>query len=366
MSYKIDHKCAVEDWNRYVDNKGLAHHAYYHQWSEIVEKTFGHSPRYLAIRNDSAALSGIAPLFEFKSSLFGNSLISVPYLNAGGIIADSVEAHQLLREEACRIADECGAEYVELRHEQSSDFYPETAQLRTHKVTMALQLDPDPDEVFSGFKSKLRSQIRRPEKSNCSSQSYQASDPQIASAITDFYAVFSENMRDLGTPVYPKSLFLNTMQAFGDRARLFVVYAEDGTPAAAGLTVGAGTLGAGTGATDCNSGSSVEILWASSLRKFNRESPNMMLYWEAIRQACLDGYSEFDFGRTSPDSGTYRFKKQWGAKPRQLHWYYLNAKSELPDVNPDNPKFRFLVNCWQRIPLVVANCIGPKVARHLP
>ena len=113
-------------------------------------------------------------------------------------------------------------------------------------------------------------------------------------------------------------------------------------------------------------GEPTEIPWASALRRFSKQSPNMLLYWEAIKTACMDGYRVFDFGRSSPDSGPFRFKQQWGARPLELHWYYRIFDGCIPDVSPTNPKYTALVGCWKRLPLPVANMVGSWITRSLP
>jgi hypothetical protein len=118
----------------------------------------------------------------------------------------------------------------------------------------------------------------------------------------------------------------------------------------------------------------LEIPSASSLREFNRYSPNMLLYWSILQYAVAEGFKTFDFGRTSIDSGPYRFKKQWGALKKQwgalpsgLSWHYILQEGKaLPRINPDNPKYRLAVNLWRRLPVPLANLIGPQVVKHLP
>ena len=115
------------------------------------------------------------------------------------------------------------------------------------------------------------------------------------------------------------------------------------------------------------SGQSMEIPWASSLRKYNSIGVNMLLYWEALQVAIAGNYKQFDFGRSTMDSGTYRFKRQWGAKPRQLYWHYwLRSGNGAPKLNPDNPKYRFAIAVWRRMPVLFANFLGPRIVRYLP
>jgi FemAB-related protein (PEP-CTERM system-associated) len=188
--------------------------------------------------------------------------------------------------------------------------------------------------------------VRRPQKEGATC------DSGGVERLDDFYTVFARNMRDLGTPVYPKHLFTEICDRFSERARLFIVRMQ-GEPVAAGLTIGFRDT--------------LEIPNASSLREFNRYSPNMLLYWSVLQYAVAQGYKAFDFGRTSRDSGPYRFKKQWGAEPRDLAWHYIIEEGrELPKINPDNPRYRFAVNAWRHLPVPIANILGPQVVKHLP
>lgn len=346
----------VEDeagWNNYCRKHALSHHALSFSWSRILSSVFHHTPYYLmAFESDveNSAVSGILPLFLFRSMLFGKAFISLPYLNAGGIHAESKEAFDLLVKTAIELVCEHQADYLELRFQKEQ---PELQNLtsRSHKASMILELKASAEELFTAFPPKLRSQIRRPSKSGVYAEAYPWGGAN-KSALSDFYAVFAEHMRDLGTPVYPKKLFETALGEFPSTARIIVVR-HQGKPISAGITLGFGER--------------TEMPWAASLRAYNKMSPNMLLYWEAIKQACLDGYKEFDFGRSTKDSGTYRFKAQWGAKPRELFWYYyLPSGSELPDVNPQNPKYSLMVNTWKRLPLWIANTLGPRLTRNLP
>ena len=336
----------ADAWNTFVRERPMTHHAFAWEWRDILHASFGHEPRYL-VAVENAIVVGVVPLFLVKSILFGRALVSVPYLNAGGILTDR---HNVASALAQRLEEEASRErvkYVELRHQESSAAHLPSWAERSHKVSMILSLAPSSDEMMKRFSSKLRSQIRRPEKEGATSRI----EIDSSSGVDDFYRVFAENMRDLGTPVYPKELFRRTIQAFGSRCRTSIVSIA-GEPAAAGITI--------------TQGHGAEIPWASSLRRFNNVSPNMLLYWSAIRAGCEAGEQYFDFGRSSPDSGTYRFKAQWGAEPKALHWYYHAAPENIPDVNPKSAKFAFAVKVWQRLPLPIANLAGPVLTKSLP
>jgi len=336
-------------WNDFVRRMEPDHFAFQYQWSEIISSVFGHTPYYL-VASRNGEIEGVLPLFHVKSVLFGSSLVSVPYLNAGGILARSRAAFDQLMLKTESLKEELKALYVELRARNESSWYVSSTgfplAVRTHKVAMKLDLLGTEDALFGSFDKKLRSQIRRPTKDGVTVEVTKGS----ASDIEGFYRVFSRNMRDLGTPVYPVQLWREIFCKI-ESARCLVAKHEGREVACAVLI--------GTGET-------VEIPWASSLREYNKLSANMLLYWEAMRTSLVDGYKFFDFGRSTKDSNTFKFKRQWGSEPQVLHWYYLGASANIPDVNPHSKKFSLMVKIWQKLPLQITNLIGPFLSRSLP
>lgn len=330
-------------WNRFVDeslDSSFYHHA---GWKDVIEESFGHHAHYLLSEDSRGEINGILPLVHLKSVLFGNFLVSLPYFNYGGICADSPEVHRRLLEEAIDYARQEKAEHLELRDTRVLE---NGLRVKSAKVSMRLELPADPAALWSSFSSKLRSQIRRPTQEGMEARIGGAED------LESFYKVFSINMRDLGTPVYSRDFFQNVLDRFPDSTRICTVYCG-GEPVASGLLAGfKGRL---------------EIPWASSLRSFNRFSPNMLLYWAALEFACKSGYRVFDFGRSTPDGGTFRFKKQWGAKPTQLYWYYwMRNGGPAPELNPGNPRFAAAIRIWRRLPIALTRLIGPVIVKNLP
>jgi FemAB-related protein (PEP-CTERM system-associated) len=330
-------------WDAYV--LGNASSSGYHLagWRRVIEDAFGHRTCYVKVEGPEKTLRGVAPLVLLASRGFGRFLVSLPFVNYGGPIADAADVRALLERSIVEHAKALKAEHVELRHEQPV----ETSWLPSHrKVSMRLALPDTYEELSKAFPSKLRSQIRRAQK-----------EGMVASVggrehLDAFYAVFSRCMRDLGTPVYAKRFFAKILEVFPDDAKICVV-TLGGTPVAGGFLYGYRTV--------------LEIPWAASDKRFNRLAPNMLLYATVLEHACRQGFRTFDFGRSSPDSGTYRFKAQWGAKPIQLHWYYwLESGRAMPELNPQNPKYALAIRMWQRLPLIVTNAIGPHIVKHLP
>ncbi len=309
---------------------------------KIIRQAFGHETLFLQA-SQGGEITGVLPLVHMRSRLFGNFMVSVPFFNYGGICAKDEESKTELLNHAVQLARERQVSHIELRH-----VAPQYSSLksRSHKVSMQLELPADPEVLWKSFKSKLRSQIRRPQKEGI--------EVKIGrlELLDDFYTVFSTNMRDLGTPVYAKRLFATVLRAFPHNSWIVAAY-KGQLPLAAGFLLGFRDT--------------LEIPWASSLRKYNRLAANMLMYWHALKLAIQEGYQKFDFGRSSPEAGTYKFKAQWGARPVPLHWeYWLSNGGALPDISPQNSKYQMAIRVWQKIPLPITRMIGPAIVRNIP
>lgn len=328
-------------WNDYVDRHPLATSAHAAQWKRLIERVFGKRCHYLQAVT-RGQIVGVLPLVHMRSHLFGNFMVSVPYVNYGGVLADSPEIAELLLREASGLAANLGAGSVEYREQ---DQRPGDAPCRTDKVAMILDLPETEEALAKQLGSKLRSQIKRPQRENPEARIGREE------LLDDFYEVFARNMRDLGTPVYSRALFRNVLREF-ESAYLVVIFLQ-GRPVSAAFLLGYRGM--------------LEVPWASTIEEVNPLSMNMLLYWEVLRSAVARGYRRFDFGRSTVDAGTYRFKRQWGAEPKQLYWYYdLVNGGQMPNLKPDNPKYQLVIRAWQKLPLMLANVIGPHLVRHLP
>jgi serine/alanine adding enzyme len=331
------------EWREYVERAAGAELYHDHRWRSLIEGLFGHRAYYLFAADGSGRFRGVLPLLRLKSRLFGDFLVSLPYVNYAGVLADSTAARDALLAEAARLAQELELAHVELRHRgEPSLEWPH----RDDKVTMLLDLPGSGDALWKRFKPKLRAQIRRAEKAGAEAGH---GGPEL---LDDFYAVFARNMRDLGTPVYPKRFFAAILETFPRETRIVVVRLS-GRPVAAAFLL--------------SHRDRLEIPWASSLREHNPAGVNMLLYWSVLEYAADASFRTFDFGRSSRDSGTYRFKAQWGAEPQPLRWHYwLPQGRELPRLNPSNPKYRAAISLWRRLPVPVANLLGPGIVKNLP
>lgn len=340
--YRVEQIRNDSEWDEYIHLDKTAALCHLAAWRGVLKRTFRHKSFYIVVKENDL-VRGTLPLILIKSRVFGRFLISMPFLNYGGICAEKEQAAKLLMEEAIVIAKAEKVDYIELRQSGELNL---GLPVKKSKVTMVLELKSNPEDMWKTLDPKVRNQIRRAQKANLRLETGSLDQ------IKHFYKVFSHNMRDLGTPVYGKNFFENIARGLFDRARIFSVFLDD-VVLASGFTIGYKD--------------SLEIPWASSLRKHNKLCPNTLLYWEIVKYACENGYKYFDFGRCSMNSGTYHFKKQWGAAAKQLYWYYwLPDGRQLPELNPANPKYRLLIAIWQRLPLAITQIIGPRIAGYIP
>jgi FemAB-related protein (PEP-CTERM system-associated) len=287
---------------------------------------------------------GLLPLAFVRSVLFGRYLVGLPYLNYGGVMADDDDIAVQMVDRAIELAEHLNVRHLELRHEQALD-HPRLATRTGHKVNMRLPLPSTPDELWKQLKPSVRNQVRKGQR-NQLTVSWGGEE-----LLPDFYDVFSRNMRDLGTPVYGRSLFRSILRQFPDRSELCVVRLESRPIASALLLHGWDVT---------------EVPSASSLRPYNSTCANMLMYWSLLERAVLRGQAGFDFGRSTPDGPTYKFKSQWGARPYPAAWQSLTHPGSSTSVGPDNTQYRTLSNAWKRLPLWVSRWIGPLIVRGIP
>jgi FemAB-related protein (PEP-CTERM system-associated) len=333
-----------DNWQRWVFANPKT--TFYHriEWKDVIEKSFKHDTYYLlATKQDT--IHGILPLVHIKSHLFGNILCSMPFLNFGGVCADSGEAYQGLLDSANDLLQAKKADYVELRHIHPS---PNGLRRKEHKVSMTVALDPDPEVLWKNFKTKHRTNIRRAEKNGLEIVRGGREYLKI------FYQIISTGWRDLGTPIYRIDFFENIISALGDSVEIYLVY-HHGRPIATAFN---GLFR-----------DTVEGMWIYSLREHAALQTNYLLYWTMIRDACLRGLKLYHLGRSTSASGATFFKRKWNAYTQQLYWEYLLNNSrcrELPELNVDNPKYKMAIGLWRRLPVKLTNRIGPFISKSLP
>ncbi len=351
---KIAENSDALSWDNYVLNHPDAGSYHLFGWKAAVEEVYGHKGYYL-IAEDDSKIVGVLPLIFFKLPWGRSALISLPYCDYAGPLGKNFVCQALFKK-SLKLASELRVSEIELRCPEK---YPinsnnKPTNIASHKVRMLLTLPASSQELWGGFKSKLRSQIRKAKKNGLV---FRWGKADSANDIKLFYYIFSRNMHALGSPVHSRRWIEAVLCNYGENARMGLVF-KDAQPIGCGIIL-------------CTP-SMVSIPWASTLREFNRLSPNMLLYWNFLKYAADSGRKFFDFGRSTPNEGTYRFKKQWGAEPKQLYWYRIGLNSREIDFNKqntlknNNKKTRkWAENCWHSLPLSVVNILGPKIRKYI-
>lgn len=341
--FKIENS---QDWDNYV--KGHSGGSLYHLsfFRTVVEKTYNHRSFYFLAIDENSNVRGVLPLFYINSIVFGKELVSLPFCDYGGILADTDEIYLMLFDKALELYNRFRCKSIELRQMQEycclKERDSEKVSVRSSKVRMILRLPDTSEKLFSTFPAKLRSQIRKPQKDGCVSVN------GGMELIEDFYEVFVHNMRDLGSPVHSKEIISNMLMGHGEKSRIFIVY-HNKVPVACSFVGGFNDV--------------LINPWASFKRTYQKMSPNMLLYWEMLNYAVINGYVYFDFGRSTPDEGTYKFKEQWGSQPQKLYWYKYGKNESA--LEADSGKKENFVKLWRKIPLSITKILGPLVRRHI-
>lgn len=290
----------------------------------------------------TGSVVGGLPLVHQRSLLFGRRSVSLPWVDAAGVVANSPAVAARLVEAAVRELTRAGTTRLDLRQDAPLFDWPVE---RNDKLAMQLELPADPEQLWKAFDPKVRNQVRKAEKSGIVVES---NPPDGLSA---FYEVYSTNMRDLGSPPHSRAFFERIQQAFPGVAEIHVARVA-GRPVGAGWTMRNRTR--------------LDIPWASSLQEFNKLCVNHGLYWHILRHACLTGHNLFYFGRSTRDSGPHHFKRQWGSVEVPLYWYGLD-RSGTPLTSTGTPQesFGLAIRLWQRLPVGIARWLGPVLISRL-
>lgn len=327
-------------WDEFVSRCESA--TFFHKagWKTVLERAFGHQTHFLYAER-AGDITGVLPLAQVKSALFGHSLASLPFCVYGGIAASDPESALALRKAACALAERLRVDALEMRNLKPTDTgWPQ----KDLYVTFRQAISADHDANMQAIAPKQRTMIRKGIRSGLESEWDEGVDR--------IYRVYSESVRNLGTPVFSKRYFRVLREVFPDECDVLMIR-HQGTDVAGVLSF-------------YFRGEVLPYYGGSVDQAREIKAVNHFMYWDLMRRAADRGCTSFDFGRSKVGTGPYLFKKNWGFVPEPLSYEYFLVKSEaMPEVNPNNPKYKHFINLWKLLPLPVANLVGPFLARSL-
>jgi FemAB-related protein (PEP-CTERM system-associated) len=327
------------DWDQFVEQHASGTFFHLSGWQRVLKRAFGHQSHYLIARAGDKTV-GVLPLVRIKSFLFGDALISTPFCVYGGPLAATGAVRTALEDAAAKLSLDLGVDYLEMRNRaRARSDWP----VKNLYFTFRRTLDPDPEKNMLAIPRKQRAEVRAGIKSGLI--------VDFDARLDRFYAIYSESVRNLGTPVFSRKYFEVLREEFAERCEIAtIVHRQE--PVTSLMTFWFRD----------------EVLpyYGGGLAAARPLSAYDFMYWDLMRRACERGVRIFDFGRSKADTGPYRYKKHWGFEPEPLNYEYCLGKSgELPNLSPTNPKYGLFVRAWQRLPLGVSRWLGPKISRYL-
>ena len=327
-------------WDSYVKSHSEGTFFHLSGWQKVIQDSFEH-PCYFLYAESNDGICGVLPLVEVKSALFGHALVSTPFCVYGGAIADSNDIKRLLEKKAIALSEKLAVDYLELRYLDEQD---NGMLLKQAHTTFGCELAEDDEKILANVKKKQRAVIRHSIKNELTAE--------YSNGFDNFYHLLSESYRNLGTPIFSKKYFSNLVQAFGSDVDIAVIKDKEGCPSTAVMNFYFNDTVLpyyGGGNSDSRYIKSADFM-----------------YYQVMCNARSNGYTRFDFGRSKNDSGPFKYKKNWGMEPRPLHYYYHLVKADdLPNLSPNNPKYRMFISMWQKLPLKVSQMVGPFLSKYL-
>jgi len=312
-------------------------------WKQAIESIFGYRPLY-QVALEGGEVRGVLPLFLVETLLTGKILLSTPFAVYGGILAVTEEAREALRHRALELSRELEVEYLELRNA-----YPEQClgfDRIDRYVTFTQDLGPaDAEALLDALPKKARNMARKALK-------YGYTTRRAGPRLEEFYRLLAASYRRLGTPVFPPRFFAAILEHFGERVDVREVVLEEKVVAASLNFLFRGEM---------------HTYYAASDPAYLAMAPNNYMYFDHLLWAGANGFHRFDFGRSKLDTGTYEFKRHWGASMRPLPYeVHLVKRKDLPNFSPKNPKFELAIRLWRKLPLPVTKLLGPALVRWFP
>lgn len=313
-------------------------------WRDVIARAFGHAPLYAFAERDGAIV-GVLPLFHMKSLLFGKALVSSPFCVYGGPLAADDEAAAALTAHAAGLRRKLAVPSVEFRtsHAAAGPLAEGWSEGPARYVTFRKAIAAEDEANLQAIPRKQRAMVRKGIGHGLTSR--------VGAAVDPFYRIYAESVRNLGTPVFSRRYFRLLLDAFADCADVLTVL-DGEAPVAAVL----------------NFYFRDEVLpyYGGGTARARGRAANDFMYWEVMRRAAARGARLFDFGRSKLGTGAFSFKKNWGFSPTPLGYrYFLAPGAAIPDNNPLNPKYRLMIAAWKRLPLALANRLGPPIVRGI-
>ncbi|MCA9471137.1 MAG: FemAB family PEP-CTERM system-associated protein [Nitrospirales bacterium] len=331
-----------QDWDEFVAVSATGSFFHTINWKTVLEKVFGYTSMYFLVE-EQGVIQGVLPLFLVKNPLGRKTLISLPFAVYGGLCAESPSASQQLKEKGKSLACELGVDFLEFRHVVANG---DELPIKELYFTFIREIFDGEEKNMNAIPRKQRRMIRQGIKHGLESK---IGGKEF---LREFYTIYTTSLRNLGTPAFPYRFFEILLDVLGEQCRILSVWRHNQMAAAV--------------MTFCYKDQLLPY-YGGGLPQFLPYAVYDFMYWELMRYGWEHGYKVFDFGRSKQGTGAYDFKRHWGFEPTPLRYqYYLPHGGDIPNFSPANPKFQPFISIWKRLPLSVANLIGPHVIKYLP
>lgn len=330
----------MKRWNDFVFSCPEATFFHRAEWQQIIKSVFRH-PTFFLYAEQAGEIVGVLPLAHVNSRLFGNSLVSLPFAVYAGVASNNQEAIADLETEAQKRALELGVDHLEFRNVMAQHTEWPTQDLY---VTFRKEILPEVEANMLAIPRKQRAMVRKGIKNGLISQVDRNTDR--------FFSVFADNVHRHGTPALPKRYFDTLLEVFGNDCEILTVTSPEGKLLSSVLSF--------------YFRDEVLPYYAGDDEAARDLAANDFKYWELMRLSCERGLRVFDYGRSKIGTGPYSFKKNWGFEPQPLHYEYcLYKRDSIPQNNPNNAKYKLFIEAWRRMPIGLANWLGPHIVRNL-
>lgn len=337
LPYEDSHRA---QWDEFACSRADSSFSHLSAWGRVIEQALGHEQRSLmAVQGDQ--VRGILPLFQVRSRLFGRFLVSAPAANSAGLLAADEVVKAKLLDAARGLATSLNVDYAEFRQEgygltdlPSDDSY----------VTTVVPLDADPDSLRKRIANKVRRDLNRARRDGLSVV-------YGHDLLGDFYSLYREHMRRLGSPAYGRPFFEAICTQFPDTADVVVVR-QGGRSVAANIAIRhAGRI------SNLFAGAEPDAMKSGAISRF---------CWDQIERGCRMGLKSYDLGRSTRDSSSHHYKQYWRGDDVPLPYcYLLHRASTLPDKHATSPRYRLAVAIWKKLPACVTDRLGPAIVKYL-